>query len=504
MPPVEMYGATAIALHWIVALLVLAQIGLGWWMLDLPKSPPGLRAGWFNAHKSIGLTIGLLALARLAWRLRHPAPPLPASMARWQARVAHASHHLLYACLIVQPLAGYLGSSFTKYPIKVFGYTLPHWGWDSPALKDLFSAIHLGVAMLFSVLVALHVSAALKHLMVDRDEVFQRMWPFARSPRSQSGAALPRTLLLVALLALGACAAIGVAGPIGYVANEKSGTLSIVDTRNDAVLGEIRTGGRPRGMAVSKDGRRLFVSDQSTNGLLVVDLERRAVASRVDLGESPEGVSASPDGRWIVAAVEVSNSVAFVDAASGRLEFTVKTQGKNPEHAVFSPDGRWLYVSAEEADSVDVVDVAARREVATITVGRRPRGMAFTPDGKRAYVACELASTVYAVDVATHSVLAAIPAGEFSNGVAMRPDGARVFVSNGRAGTVSVIETATNKIVATVPVGKRPWNMALTPDGRKLYVANGRSNSVTVIDAESFAPLREIPVGDLPWGVLVR
>ena len=505
-PAPQRYGTTAMALHWVVALLVLAQIVLGWWMLDLPKSPPGLRAGWFNLHKSLGLSIGLLALARLAWRLRHPAPPLPASMPPWQARAAQLSHGLLYACLIAQPLVGYLGSSFTKYPIKYFGLTLPHWGWESPALKDLSSAIHLGIAVLFTALVALHVAAALKHLLLDRDGVFQRMWPVMGRRASQAGAVLPHALVLLALLplALAGCATLEPAAPAAYAANEKSGTLSVIDTRSDTVVGEIRTGGKPRGMAFSKDGKRLYVSDQTTNALLVVDLERRAVQSRVELGESPEGVSASPDGRWIVAAVEVSNSVAFVDAASGRLEFNVKTQGKNPEHAVFSPDGRWLYVSAEDADRVDVVDVAARREVATITVGRRPRGIAFTPDGKRAYVACELASTVYALDVAKQAVLAAIPAGEFSNGVAMRPDGARVFVSNGRAGTVSVIDTASNRIVATVAVGKRPWNMALTPDGRKLYVANGRSRSVSVIDAQTYQLLREIPVGELPWGVVAR
>lgn len=494
------YNSVAIALHWSIALLVLGQIALGWWMLDLPKSPPGLRAGWFNVHKSIGLTIALLVLVRLAWRLRRPAPPLPASMPFWQARAARVSHVLLYACVIMQPLTGYLGSSFTKYPLKYFGVTLPHWGWDSPPLKELFSMIHFGSAIIFMTLIVIHVAAALKHLLVDRDGVFQRMWPRLRLPRP-SGAALPQVALLVSLVLVAAAA---LAGPNAYVANEKSGTLSVIDTDRDEVIGEIRAGTKPRGMAATRDGRRIYVSDQPANALLVVDLDARAVMAKIDLGESPEGVSLSPDGRWVVAAVELSNSIAFVDTGNGRLAFSVKTQGKNPEHAVFSPDGRWLYVSAEEADSVDVIEVAARRQVASIEVGRRPRGIAFTPDGKRAYVACELANTVFALDVATHAVIAAIPAGDFSNGVAMRPDGARVFVSNGRAGTVSVIDTASNKVVATVEVGRRPWNMAVTPDGRKLYVANGRSNSVSVIDAETFVKLREIAVGELPWGVIIR
>ncbi|HYN12950.1 MAG TPA: cytochrome b/b6 domain-containing protein, partial [Burkholderiales bacterium] len=113
----------------------------------------------------------------LAWRWRHPAPALPASVPRWQARAARISHFLLYACLIAQPLVGYLGSSFTRYPIKYFGLTLPHWGWDAPALKELFGTIHFGIACLLTALVAIHVAAALKHLLVNRDGVFQRMVP---------------------------------------------------------------------------------------------------------------------------------------------------------------------------------------------------------------------------------------------------------------------------------------------------------------------------------------
>ena len=172
----ERYDRVAMVLHWTIAVLALFQIGLGWWMLDLPKSPPGLRAGWFNAHKSIGMTIGLLMLARLGWRLSHVAPALPASLPRWQARAARLSHGLLYAALIAQPLVGYLGSSFTRYPIKYFGVTLPHWGWDAPALKQVCSNVHFALACLISALVVLHVAAALKHFLA-RDGVFQRMWP---------------------------------------------------------------------------------------------------------------------------------------------------------------------------------------------------------------------------------------------------------------------------------------------------------------------------------------
>ncbi|HYL23912.1 MAG TPA: hypothetical protein VEV21_05925, partial [Burkholderiales bacterium] len=116
------------------------------------------------------------------------------------------------------------------------------------------------------------------------------------------------------------------AGPMAYVANEKSGTLSVVDTARDEVVAQIKAGTSPRGMALSVDRKRLYVSDQPASALLVVDLAKGAVADKIDLGESPEGVSSSPDGRWVVAAVEISNSVAFVDPARGAVVFSVRTR----------------------------------------------------------------------------------------------------------------------------------------------------------------------------------
>jgi cytochrome b561 len=129
------YTRTAVALHWLIAICVIAQIARGLWMIGIPKDPPGIRAWWFNVHKSIGLTLGLMILFRVYWRITHRAPPLPETLPRWQRITAAASHHLLYLCMVVMPVSGYLGSSFTKYPIVFFGTKLPHWGWDAPALK---------------------------------------------------------------------------------------------------------------------------------------------------------------------------------------------------------------------------------------------------------------------------------------------------------------------------------------------------------------------------------
>lgn len=175
------YGGVAVALHWIVALGVFAQFALGWWMIGLPNTPPGYQAYWYNVHKSIGITLGLFVVLRVAWRLTHPAPELPGSVALWQRRAARTSHFLLYACMLVMPISGFLGSSFTKYPIKYWGMTLPRLLDPSPALKDLCSNVHYVTVCLFMLLVAIHMAAALKHLLAG-DGVFRRMLPARAVP----------------------------------------------------------------------------------------------------------------------------------------------------------------------------------------------------------------------------------------------------------------------------------------------------------------------------------
>jgi cytochrome b561 len=188
----DRYTATAIVLHWLIALLVIGNFAWGWWMQEIPKSPPGIRADAFNLHKSIGLTLVLLMAVRLGWRVRHPAPPLPA-MPVWQAHAARWTHALLYVALIAMPVTGYLGSVYSGYPVKFFGIALPAWGSKQPELKDLFGVAHLYASWLLAGLVALHVAAALKHALADRDGILGRMGIGAlrRDARSQMTNGLP-------------------------------------------------------------------------------------------------------------------------------------------------------------------------------------------------------------------------------------------------------------------------------------------------------------------------
>ena len=161
---VARYTKTAVVLHWTIAVIVVGQFAWGWLMQEIPKSPPGLRADAFNFHKSIGLCLLALMLFRLGWRSAHPPPPSPALPA-WQARLAKTTHIALYAALIVMPLAGYLGSVWSGYPVKWFGVTLPAWGSRLPALKEAMSVVHLAAGWSLLAFVALHVAGVVHHAL---------------------------------------------------------------------------------------------------------------------------------------------------------------------------------------------------------------------------------------------------------------------------------------------------------------------------------------------------
>lgn len=172
----DKYSLPAIAMHWLLALLIIALLALGWYMTGIPRQTPP-RGSYFNLHKSLGVLALIVALAQVAWHFTHAIPPLPARMAAWEIRTSVIGHYVLYAAMILVPLTGYLGSSFNRFGVRFFGIPLPHWGHEDAALRELFVQAHRLASYALVVLIAIHVLAALKHRFVDRDEVLQRMAP---------------------------------------------------------------------------------------------------------------------------------------------------------------------------------------------------------------------------------------------------------------------------------------------------------------------------------------
>jgi cytochrome b561 len=178
------YGRVAIALHWLIGLALIGQIVFGLLLDQLaPRNTPA-RAMFVNLHKSTGIVLGVLILARIAWRLWHRPPAWPASMPGWQASAARLGHAALYVCMVVMPLSGYIASNFSKYGVKLFGHALAPWGPESPPVYAAFNTVHVVTAWIFCVLIVGHVLAAAKHAWIDHDSVFRRMWPFIIEEKS--------------------------------------------------------------------------------------------------------------------------------------------------------------------------------------------------------------------------------------------------------------------------------------------------------------------------------
>src|SRR5690606_33266563 len=239
-----------------------------------------------------------------------------------------------------------------------------------------------------------------------------------------------------------------------YVSNEYGASVTVIDGATEQVIKTIPLNGRPgevrpRGMAVSPDGRTIYVAQSDffpiletpDDRIIAIDVLTNEVVAEYWVGTNPERVAISPDGTQIWAANENAALATGYDITTGQMigEWRV---GVEPEGIGVSPDGRWVYATAETSHTVAVIDVENKRVVKFILVGNRPRDLVFHPNGTRAYVTAEIGGTVSVIDVATHTVVDTISLGLDSRPVEIdiTPDGKLLFVAGGGTSAVYVIE----------------------------------------------------------------
>lgn len=171
----DRFGWIAKGLHWLTALAIAAMFAIALWMDALPIGLQKLEAyGW---HKSLGITILAVTVARLIWRLANPQPRFLGQVS-WQRRASIVTHWALYALLLGMPMVGWLMSSAANTPVNVFGvFLLPNLVAPDRELAELFEDVHEAGAVLLLVLLAVHVAAAIKHHAVDKDATLRRMLP---------------------------------------------------------------------------------------------------------------------------------------------------------------------------------------------------------------------------------------------------------------------------------------------------------------------------------------
>lgn len=175
------YSKVAISLHWLIALMIIGLLIVGFVMGEIDKANP-LKYQLYQLHKSFGITVLALSLLRLVWRLTHRTPPLPPESKRWEKAIAHLTHFGFYGLMIGLPLVGWLGVSTSplKIPTMIFGlFQLPHLPFfqNTPGASHQLFELHETMAYILIGLLCLHAGAALKHHFMLKNDVVLRMTP---------------------------------------------------------------------------------------------------------------------------------------------------------------------------------------------------------------------------------------------------------------------------------------------------------------------------------------
>jgi len=182
----DRYGTVAMTLHWLIAVLLICNLLAGFYLANVMSDDNPLHLPFIQIHKSVGLTILMLSVLRLLWRIINPIPPLPSGMSQMLRVLARGSHYLFYFLIIAIPFAGWAWTSSSTKGIPTYYFGLFPWP-NIPFLADLpraqkianghlFHESHEYLAYSAAVLLALHFSAALYHQFFRHDEVLKRMW----------------------------------------------------------------------------------------------------------------------------------------------------------------------------------------------------------------------------------------------------------------------------------------------------------------------------------------
>ncbi|MGV8997421.1 MAG: cytochrome b [Parvibaculaceae bacterium] len=173
----QSYDGIAKTLHWVIMALLFQML---WYGLNADSIPKEEKLAFFQNHSGLGLILLTLMITRLVWRRFHPAPPLPADTPRWQQIASKATHHGLYALVILQPLLGLLLTTTSKGNLRPFGLFGLHIV-ENHLLHEIGETLHTINAWVITGLIALHVVAALYHHFIRRDNVLRRMLPFVKA-----------------------------------------------------------------------------------------------------------------------------------------------------------------------------------------------------------------------------------------------------------------------------------------------------------------------------------
>jgi gliding motility-associated-like protein len=270
--------------------------------------------------------------------------------------------------------------------------------------------------------------------------------------------------------------------------------VNVINVLTGDLLGTISAGNSPESVAISQDGRHVYICNSNSDDISVVDGTTNTVTTLIPtgFGSQPYYIALSPDGNTLYAACSAFGTVLVISTATNKVISTINV-GINPVCITPSPDGQKLYVTNLNSETISVISTSNYVVTKTISLGVTAYATTISPDGSRLYVAVYGSSSeVLVIDTSTGNVIASIPVAMSAQSIVITPDGSKVYVTDSNANAVTVISTATNSIITTINVDNGPFGIAVSPDGSLVCVTNGYGNDVSVISTATDKVIRTV------------
>ncbi len=270
-------------------------------------------------------------------------------------------------------------------------------------------------------------------------------------------------------------------------------------------LGCVRTGARPHGVAISRDGSRVYVSNEGTNTLTVVDARAGRAVSEVPVGATPNQLALTPDGRHVWVLNNADSSISIVSTEAHAIERTVPS-GRGPHIIVMNAARNAAVVTSEGDASLEVFDLSSYERVSHIPVYGWPRVLAVTNDGTTAFLTIRWLNGALAVSLGGEGPTGRVALGEprfaregkDAHGIALTPSGSELLITTQVTGVLTFVDSTTLERRAALSVGRDPNWVALTSDSRFAVVSNTGDNTVSIVDVPSRRLVTSVEVGRQP------
>ncbi|MET9326160.1 hypothetical protein [Tsukamurella sp. NPDC003166] len=270
-------------------------------------------------------------------------------------------------------------------------------------------------------------------------------------------------------------------GSLLLVANNTAATLSVIDPARLQSLRTVAVPGDYQSDVVFDDSSGLaYLPSYGGSHVSVVDPRRGAVVDRISVGAKPGALALSADGKLLFVLETVDDRVAIIDLSTRRILDRIAISG-SPDTLAQSPDGRTLYVQTwESASTIAIIDVPTRRVTRSLPAGPNASAIAITPRGDELLVANVYQNTVSIIDPDDGRMITPIPVPKGPIHIAVSPDGGTAYVSTQGDALIS-IDIAARRIAGTLAVDGAPSGLQVSPDGRTLYVTRSTDKSVAVV-----------------------